>query len=486
MTSENLLREVNGVIWPGFLGSSVPDWLNDALSDGLAGVVYFRQNIESAEQLKDLSAQIRTLNPSAIIGVDEEGGNVTRLQTEHGSQLPGAAVLGRLDELAVTEAAGAAIGRLCRQSGINLAIAPVADVNTNPANPVIGVRSFGADTDLVARHTAAMVRGIQKTGIAACAKHFPGHGDTHTDSHLGLPRLEFDVTQLREQHLPPFQAASEAGVEAVMTAHIVLADLGEEPATTNSSTLQMLRESGFDGVIITDALDMAAIRETVGSGAGAVKAILAGADLLCVGNPANPRASADPEPDRTDYLEVRDALLAAVQSGALPRERLRAAYQRNQSLATRIALAKENPNSVNNSTEDPDWVDVAESVLWSDAPLPESLFAAKRISLRDLRGDQNLAIGAAGSFFHTAFAEYFELVETDVPNVVIADSLENGTKQWRELSRLAALNPELVCLNAGLRPVQTPPAITVTTFGSSQISAQAAARYFQKSAVPLP
>ena len=159
-----LPRLINSVILPGFIGTTVPQWLATALDNGLAGVVYFGHNIDpdAPEQVAALSAAIHAANPSAVIAVDEEGGNVTRLQSRDGSTLPGAATLGALDDLTTTAAAGRAIGRLCRDAGINLTIAPVADVNTNPLNPVIGVRAFGADTTLVSAHTAASITGIQR------------------------------------------------------------------------------------------------------------------------------------------------------------------------------------------------------------------------------------------------------------------------------------------------------------------------------------
>ncbi|MFI5086077.1 MAG: glycoside hydrolase family 3 protein, partial [Actinomycetales bacterium] len=330
-TRSEVLPLVLGAILPGFNGVELPPWLRAALRGGLGGVVYFRQNIDFASpgQPGRLSAEIRSLNPDAVIALDEEGGNVTRLQSPTGSAVPGAQVLGRLDDVALTEAAGRALGRLCRAAGANLTFAPVADVNTNPANPVIGVRSFGADTALVARHTAAAVRGIQSTGVGACAKHFPGHGDTVTDSHVALPRVDLSLAQLESAHLPPFRAAAEAGVQAMMSAHIVVPELGEAPATLNPAAGALLRGLGFEGMLVTDALDMAAIRGSVGSGAGAVQALLAGADLLCVGNPANvgytdPGAGAD----EGDFLEVRDAVVAAVEDGSLALEVLRRAARR--------------------------------------------------------------------------------------------------------------------------------------------------------------
>ena len=332
-------RLANGVLWPGFLGTELPAWLDRELRGGLAGVVYFAQNV--GPDLLALSAAIRAANPHALIGVDEEGGSVTRLEAATGSTLPGAAQLGALDDLDATRATGAALGRRVRAAGADVLLGPVADVNTDPRNPVIGVRAFGADADLVSRHTAAEVEGIQSAGVAACVKHFPGHGDTHVDSHHDLPRIALDPAEIERVHLAPFRAAIAAGVLSVMTAHIVVPAWGEEPATLNPRVLGMLRGAGFDGVIVTDALDMAAIRESVGIGGGAVRALAAGADLLCIGNPTNPGAAAAADQDERDFHAARDAIVQALQDGELSVGRVAEAAARVARLAGILAAARD-------------------------------------------------------------------------------------------------------------------------------------------------
>jgi beta-N-acetylhexosaminidase len=167
---------------------------------------------------------------------------------------------------------------------VNFDLAPVADVIVDPANPIVGVRSFGSDPALVSRHVAAFVEGMQSIGVAACAKHFPGHGESLADSHLELPSVATDVKTLWARALPPFAAAVEAGVRAVMTAHIRFAALDDQPATLSAKVIGLLRsELGFDGLVITDALEMRAISATVGLEQGAVRALTAGADALCLG-----------------------------------------------------------------------------------------------------------------------------------------------------------------------------------------------------------
>ena len=276
-----LERDALAVILPGFEGPAAPDWVRRRLAEGLGGVVLFGWNVESPAQLRELTGVLRA-EGDVLIGIDEEGGDVTRLEVATGSSYPGNAALGAVDDVGLTERVAASIGADLRDVGVNLNLAPVADVNTNPLNPVIGIRSFGADGELVARHVTASVRGLQGAGVAACAKHFPGHGDTAQDSHHELPVVE----SLDDAALVPFRAAVEAGVQSVMTAHIVVRSLGDAPATMSRAILHdLLRvELGYDGLVLTDALEMKAIADTVGVEEGAVRAIAAGADALCLGH----------------------------------------------------------------------------------------------------------------------------------------------------------------------------------------------------------
>ena len=314
--STELERLAAACIFPGFEGPAAPDWVRRWLEEGLGGVVLFAWNVESPEQLGALTAALRAERDDVLVAVDEEVGDVTRLEAAVGSSYPGNGALGAVDDVGLTERVAASIAADLAEVGVNLDLAPVADVNTNPLNPVIGIRSFGASGELVARHVAAFVSGLQDVGVAACAKHFPGHGDTAEDSHLELPVVE----SLSEDALLPFRAAVDADVQAIMTAHIVVRSLGESPATMSRELLHgLLREEmGFEGMVMTDALEMRAISATVGVEEGAVRAIAAGADALCLGH------DLFEESVRT----VRDALVGAVQAGRLPESRLAEAAAR--------------------------------------------------------------------------------------------------------------------------------------------------------------
>ncbi|WP_345098091.1 glycoside hydrolase family 3 N-terminal domain-containing protein, partial [Planomonospora venezuelensis] len=243
-SSPDLARSAMAVLQPGFDGTVPPAWLRRALGDGLGGVVLFARNLTGPARTAGLVAALRAENPAVVVAVDEEGGAVTRLEAGTGSSFPGNRALGVADDTGRTERVARAIGRLLAAADVTLDYAPVADVNADPANPVIGVRSFGPDPALASRHTAAWVRGLQGAGVAACAKHFPGHGDTVTDSHLALPTVHAAAGVLRERDLPPFRAAIEAGVRAVMCGHLLVPALDPDaPATLSRRILTgLLRE----------------------------------------------------------------------------------------------------------------------------------------------------------------------------------------------------------------------------------------------------
>ncbi|MER7835673.1 glycoside hydrolase family 3 protein [Streptomyces sp. NPDC096040] len=324
---DGLTRDALTVLQPGFTGTTAPDWLLRRLGEGLASVGVFGRNVASPEQLAALTAQLRAERDDVLVAIDEEAGDVTRLEVHTGSSFPGNHALGAVDDVELTREVALELGRRLAACGVNFDWAPAADVNSNPANPVIGVRSFGADPDLVARHTAAYVTGLQTAGVAACTKHFPGHGDTAVDSHLALPRVDVTADVLRARELAPFRAAIAAGSRAMMSAHILVPALDPaRPATLSRTILtDLIRgELGYDGLIVTDGIEMQAISATYGIEHGSVLAIAAGADAICVGGGLS---------DEETVRRLRDALVAAVHSGELPEERLAEAADRVRSLA---------------------------------------------------------------------------------------------------------------------------------------------------------
>ncbi|MFF7156168.1 glycoside hydrolase family 3 N-terminal domain-containing protein [Streptomyces sp. NPDC008139] len=326
-----LARDALTVLQPGFRGTEAPDWVLRLLAEGLGAVALFSRNIESPEQVARLTAQLRAVRPDVLVAADEEGGDVTRLEARGGSSFPGNLALGAVDDVKLTRAVAAELGRRLAACGVNLNWAPSADVNSDPGNPVIGVRSFGAEPELVARNTAAYVEGMQSAGVATSVKHFPGHGDTGVDSHHAMPRIDVDLDTLRDRELVPFKAAVAAGTKAVMSAHILVPALDPDlPGTLSSAVLTGLlrapREQGglgYDGLIVTDGIEMQAISAAYGIERGTVMALAAGADAICVGGGLS---------DEQTVLGLRDAIVRAVREGDLPAERLADAAARVRDL----------------------------------------------------------------------------------------------------------------------------------------------------------
>jgi beta-N-acetylhexosaminidase len=311
----------------GFPGTSPPEWAVDLVTQGLAGHLLFGFNIVEPDQLTALTARLHAARPGVLLAIDEEGGDVTRVAHTQGSPYPGNAALGAVDDVELTRRIYRTIGADLDRLGLNFNLAPTVDVNSADDNPVIGTRSFGAEAKRVAAHASAAVAGLQQACVAACAKHFPGHGATVVDSHLALPTVDAPLELLRERDLPPFAAVVEAGTKAIMTAHIrVPALTGDAPATFSRRALvDLLRgEFGFTGVVVTDALEMRGAADYAGGiPAGAALALARGADLLCIGS----------QVDEALVEAVAAGIAEAVRDGQLPLARVEDAAERVTALA---------------------------------------------------------------------------------------------------------------------------------------------------------
>lgn len=319
-----------------------PETILQALREYRAsGITLFRtRNIDHPEQVRRLTAQLQAAAssmglPPLLIAADQEGGQL--MAVGQATHLPGNMALGAAGSTELAYRAGEVLGRELAAMGINVNYAPSVDVNVNPRNPVVGIRSFGEDPDAVARLGAALVAGVQSQHVAATAKHFPGHGDVTGDSHYGLPAVAHDLQRLRQVELPPFRASIDAGVKLVMTAHVALPALDGEnapPATLSTRVMTGLlrRELGFEGVIITDAMDMLAIRQGDLLGEDALRAVQAGADLLLL------TASAE------DHARVHRALTQAAQDRILSADALAASAARIAALKGWLADAPPQPD----------------------------------------------------------------------------------------------------------------------------------------------
>lgn len=302
----------------------------------IGGVILFSRNVESPEQVAEAAFESERLGRvvPAWVSIDQEGGRVARLR-EPFTRWPPMATLGRAGDEALARRFGAALAAELRAVGITLDYAPVLDIHTNPANPVIGDRALADTAGEVARLGRVLVEALQDAGVAACGKHFPGHGDTSVDSHHDLPVVDHPPDRLRAVEFAPFRAAVEAGVAFIMTAHVLVPSLDvDQPATLSPVTLRLLREElGFDGVILSDDLEMKAVSARLPVPEAAVAAIAAGCDavLVCSG-------------DIDLQGRTLEALVRAVESGVIPRARFDAALRRGAAAKARF-LAGERPSA---------------------------------------------------------------------------------------------------------------------------------------------
>jgi beta-N-acetylhexosaminidase len=470
----------DAVLLPPFGGFRAPPWILAALADGLTGVTLFGTNVESPAQLADLTGTLRAAVADAVIAIDEEGGDVTRIAHRHGSPYPGNAALGAIDDTGLTEAVYAALGADLAALGVSLNLAPAVDVNTAADNPVIGTRSFGADTALVARHAAAAVAGLQSAGVAACAKHFPGHGSTRLDSHHELAVVDASTDLLARRDLPPFVAAIEAGVRAVMPGHLRVPELtGDLPASLSPAALTgLLRgELGFTGVIVSDALEMRAVSDVYGIPGAAVMAVLAGTDLVCLGR----------DTDEQMYLDVRAALMDAVRSGRMPVRRLEEAVARIADLRAWTAAAA---GRAHGGHAEVGLAAARRAVRVDGEPQP-----LHRPFVVEVVPPANIAVGSVpwglGSWVE---ADSLRRISTGAPPAELAASiralLTDATARSLVIvvrdahrypaaadvvSELLAARPDSVVVEMGL-PVWRPPAgVYLATFGAARTSSRAAA-----------
>jgi beta-N-acetylhexosaminidase len=480
----SLDKLADAVLVPPFPGSSAPAWVLDALGEGLAGVTVYGPNIAGTGQLAELIASLRAVAGEPVIAIDEEGGDVTRIAHLTGSPYPGNAALGVVDDVELTESVYRALGADLAALGVNLNLAPSVDVNTTADNPVIGTRSFGSDTDLVARHAVAAVTGLQSCGVAACAKHFPGHGSTSNDSHHVIAAVEgsFDVVKRRD--LPPFTAAITAGVRAVMPGHLRVPGLtGDLPASLSAAALTgtLRGELGFTGVIVSDALEMRAVSGPFGIAQAAVLAMAAGTDLLCFGR----------DQDEPTYRDVREALVAAVRSGQLPVARLEESAARVADL--RAWAAARPPASAAAADTDVGLVAAMRAIRLDGTPgrLVDPL-------LVELVPPSNIAVGtvpwglaswvpahrvrrlaatsdAANSPTTAKVQAVLAAAQGGSLLVVVRDAHRYPVAQ-NVVRRLLTARPDAVIVEMGL-PVWHPPAeVYLATFGATNASSQAAAQ----------
>ena len=325
--SSDLFRQCARMFMVGFPGTSIDADLRRLLQEGVFGAILFKRNVGSPVETAALCRQLKeeAARPF-LLAVDQEGGRVARLRGAPFTTLPPLRELGRRAGAALAEQTGRLLAFELRAVGFDWDFAPVLDVDTNPANPVIGDRALHHEPAEVARLGVALARGLEAGGVASCAKHFPGHGDTTQDSHHTLPRLPHDLSRLHAVELVPFRAYAAAGLASVMTAHVLFeaVDPGV-PATMSPRVLDLLRrELGFDGVVVSDDLEMKAIADNYRVEEATILGALAGVDLFLVCHRADRQRAAI------------EALTRAVETGRVPHERIAQANRRLDALLARF------------------------------------------------------------------------------------------------------------------------------------------------------
>jgi beta-N-acetylhexosaminidase len=342
----SLEEQIGQLFMVGFPGTEPTPEIADLIQQGkVGGIIFFSRNIRDARQVQALTGKLQALARAAghrrplLIATDQENGIVRRLSPDT-TPFPGNMALGAIGSEEIVAEVAEATGRELRALGITMNFAPVADINNNPTNPVIGVRSFGEDAQQVARLVAAAVRGYRAAGVAHSLKHFPGHGDTSTDSHLALPVIPHDIERLDAVELVPFKSGIAAGADSVMIAHVALPATDGLPATVSSAVVRgLLRERlGYDGVIVSDCLEMQAVADSLGTPKGAIMAVQAGIDLVLVSH---------------RYDRQRDsiaAVRAAVAAGEIDPAIIRLAAERVMALKHRLPSWDELPTETDLAT----------------------------------------------------------------------------------------------------------------------------------------
>ena len=325
----DLKRQAASVVMVGFDARTPTSDVRELIREGIAGCILFKRNVESARQVATLCAALKQeAKRPFLLSVDQEGGRVARLRDSPFTAVPTMRALGETDDETLARDTGRLLAREVRAVGFDIDFAPVLDVDTNPKNPVIADRSFARDAGKVGRLGVALAQGLEEEGVASCGKHFPGHGDTHQDSHHTLPRLPHDMKRLREVELVPFAAYAKAGLASLMTAHVVFEALDPGVPATFSAKVQtgLVRgEFGYQGVLVSDDLEMKAIADRYGMTEAAVRSVGAGVDLLLVCHHI----------DR--QREVISALVKEAERSADFRTRLAEAAARVEKLTARFA-----------------------------------------------------------------------------------------------------------------------------------------------------
>ncbi|MEX2535076.1 MAG: glycoside hydrolase family 3 N-terminal domain-containing protein [Trueperaceae bacterium] len=460
-----------------------------------AGFLFYPSNVPSTQTARSVTQALQeAADYPLLFGIDQEGGPFTTYRVDDATIFPGNMALAAAGDPELATEVARATGQGLAYAGFNMNFAPVVDVNSHPDNPIIGIRSFGAHVATVANLGQAYLAGLEEAGVTTVAKHFPGHGDTSTDSHLSLPSVDGDRARLNAVELPPFEAMIEAGVPAIMTAHVAFPALEADlPATLSPAALTgLLRgELGFEGLIVTDYMDMAAIDARYGAGEAAVLSVLAGADMVLLG------------PDLEKQREVHAALVEAVRTGRLSEERVREAVARSRLVAERYRPRWDAPTPDYDAHRElaREVATAGATLLWNDGVLPlepaaEVLVVAPRPGLFGepphlggvLARSHEVALSLTVFSLTVSERPSTAQIEEAVQMAETADVVVLGSYHWlggfpdglEELeARLAATGKPLVVVALGnpddLRFLPARPAAYLAVYGYREANLQGAA-----------
>lgn len=455
---------------PGFGGPDIPKWMYPWLENGLGGVTLFSSNCPTLEATAQLIEKIKEISPNTIISIDEEGGDITRLFVPEGSPFATPALLGRCNDQQLTEQSFFELGKILRALGIELNLAPVADVSIEVANPIVGVRSFSSDFDITALHVVRAVNGLRKAGVASCIKHFPGHGGVVEDSHHELPTLHGSIEHLEATHLKPFKSAIAADVEAVMMGHIILPELDENNPASLSSTVtnDYLKQTlNFKGLVFTDALDMGALGGLKKIHQSAFKAIRAGADLLCFSGLY----------DQSQFVENSlNRISEAIKQKELNTETLFSNAERIWNWRTPTpqgSSSKQMPN--------------LESYLKGVYYKGNIFLDQENVQLIELSADPTIAAGYVGWGLRRALTLSGKKVKLESSNIDLAASTDKklvvafrdafrDNKILSILDRINKAKPDTIFVDMGWPTLRFNPQNIIRTYGSSALASELATK----------
>lgn len=452
---------------PGFGGSGIPEWLKPWLENGLGSVTLFASNTPNFETTQNLIKDLRSYNPEILIAIDEEGGDVTRLFVREGSKYPTPALLGQCDNEDLTYRSYNSMGAELRDLGIDITYAPVADVVAVENNPIVGVRSFGMSTDVVSRHVIQAVHGLQDAGVSACIKHFPGHGAVVEDSHHDLPFIKMGLAEYESSHIRPFRDSIASGTDAIMIGHLVAESIDKEnPASLSSAVIRdyLRGKLKYDGLVVTDALDMGAIGGPSKIHESALNALMAGANLLCFSGMG----------DQSQFVSSSfDWIKAAVEKEVLPIEFLNV----SAGIASKLRAAridKQAPTSLFNFQEIIKGFEISGMV---DLP-------AGKVNLVEIGTKPTIAAGDVSWGMHRelrAVGISCDIHASDADSLSSKKLVVAFRDAYRDAPLLATLNrlserfPDAIFLDMGWPTREFSPRNLIRTFGSSAVISRAAA-----------